>query len=100
MTATVALHARPVIVGGEQCAEALPILVPERGKSLDLTVQLLPSANCARVVFGSGCRLEAGVDLGGDQLDLLWGEGLPGCLEGWAEGAGGKDWDAVDQQFA
>jgi hypothetical protein len=40
------------------------------------------------------------VDLGGDQLDLLRGEYLPGHLEGWPEGAGGKDGDAVDEQFA
>jgi hypothetical protein len=64
------------------------------------TVQLWPSANLRQVVGGSGCGLEAGVDVGGDQLDLLAGEGLPGRLQGGAEGARGKDGNAVDQELA
>ena len=47
------------------------------------------------VVCWSGCGLEAGVDVGRDQVDLLRGEGLPGRLEGGAEHAAGKDRDAV-----
>jgi hypothetical protein len=53
------------------------------------------SANLRQVVGGSGGRLEAGVDVGGDQLDLLAGEGLPGRLQGGAEGARGKDGNAI-----
>ena len=40
------------------------------------------------------------MDVRGDQLDLLGGEGLAGRPEGWAEGAGGEDGDAVDEQLA
>jgi hypothetical protein len=40
------------------------------------------------------------VDVRGDQLDLLGGECLSGRLEGGAEGAGGEDGDAVDQELA
>ena len=89
------LYARPEIIRGEQCAGALPTVVPELGKAWDGR-SLRCAARVLQVVCGSGCRLEAGVDVRGDQLDLLGGEGLAGCLEGRAEGVGGKDWDAVD----
>jgi hypothetical protein len=59
-----------------------------------------PSGPISNTLCDSGCGLEAGVDLGGDQLDLLREECLPGHLEGWGEGAGGQDGDAVDEQFA
>jgi hypothetical protein len=53
-----------------------------------------------QVVCGSGGGLESGADLRRDQLDLLGRERLPDHPQGWAEGASGKDWDAVDQQLA
>ena len=53
-----------------------------------------------QVVRGSGGGLESGADLRRDQLDLLGRERLPDHPQGWAEGASGKDWDAVDQQLA
>ena len=68
---------------------------PERG----WTVLSLGSTNLPSRRW-SGCGLEAGVNVRGDQLDLLGRESLAGDLQGWAEGAGGKDGDAVDQQLA
>jgi hypothetical protein len=53
-----------------------------------------------QVVCGSGGGLESGADLRRDQLDLLGRERLPDHPQGWAEGASGKDRDAVDQQLA
>jgi hypothetical protein len=43
-----------------------------------------------QAVDGSGGGLKAGVDLRHDQLNLLGREGLPGHLQGWTEGTGGK----------
>jgi hypothetical protein len=71
---------------------------PELGKAPNGGCR--PSGPISSTLCDSGCGLEAGVDLGGDQLNLLRGECLPGHLEGWPEGTGGKDGDAVDQQFA
>ena len=49
---------------------------------------------------GSFGRPKTRADMPGNQIDLLGRQCLAGHLKGGAEGAGGKDGDAVDQQLA